>query len=249
MATKIESRDVKGDERRTQEQRSSETRRKLMDATVALIVEFGFASLTTMKVADKAGVSRGAMQHHFSTKNDLLLAVVDEIWVRMHQPNPPQPVAGASLEAHVDLIVDRYWHSFTDTLFPAVTDIWVGSRSDPTLFARINDHLQNVFAESAQHWREYFAALECGHQCESFQDFTGTAGNHNIFGRYTFHTGDKLSKRSLRTAAAIGYAPAAERALELYRHEDPGVREAAAGALAAPCQMKIVVRLQQRPQH
>lgn len=145
---------------RTQEERSSETRRKLIDAAVDLIVDIGFASVTTTLVADRAGVSRGAMQHHFNTRSDLLLAVVDEIWVRMHGSMELSQLNQASLEDRVDAIVDRYWQSFSDQLFSAVLDIWLGVRADPKLFERIDANLQNVFAESADHWRTSFADLD-----------------------------------------------------------------------------------------
>jgi len=160
MATKVRSNKIEKSPPRTQEQRSAETRKKLIDAVVDLITEQGFASVTTLRVADRAGVSRGAMQHHFTTRSDLLLAVVDGIWARMHEPQPPHPTAENSLEAHVDAMVDRYWQSFADFLFSAVIDIWMGSRAEPELFMRINAHLQNVFSESASHWKEYFAEFE-----------------------------------------------------------------------------------------
>lgn len=145
---------------RTQEERSSETRRKLIDAAVELIVDTGFASVTTTQVADRAGVSRGAMQHHFGTRSDLLLAVVDEIWVRMHGSLELRQLNQASLEDRVNAIVDRYWESFSDQLFSAVLDIWLGVRADPKLFERIDANLQNVFVESADHWRTSFADLD-----------------------------------------------------------------------------------------
>ncbi|MDT5024109.1 MAG: hypothetical protein QOE61_535, partial [Micromonosporaceae bacterium] len=51
--------------RRTQEQRSAEMRVRLLDATIECLVEYGYAGTTTPRVAEKAGVTRGAQVHHF----------------------------------------------------------------------------------------------------------------------------------------------------------------------------------------
>ncbi len=51
-----------------QEERSAETRRRLLDATVACLFERGYAGTTTTELARRAGVSRGAQMHHFPKK-------------------------------------------------------------------------------------------------------------------------------------------------------------------------------------
>ena len=62
--------------RRTQEERSAETRARLLDATIESLVEVGYASTTTTLVCERAGVSRGAQVHHFPRKQDLVVAAV-----------------------------------------------------------------------------------------------------------------------------------------------------------------------------
>lgn len=61
---------------RTQEERSAATRAALLDATVACLVDYGYASLTTTRVVERAGVSRGAQVHHFPTKAQLVTEAV-----------------------------------------------------------------------------------------------------------------------------------------------------------------------------
>lgn len=51
--------------RRTQAQRSAEMRERLLDATVACLIEYGYAATTTARVVEKAGVTKGAQLHHF----------------------------------------------------------------------------------------------------------------------------------------------------------------------------------------
>lgn len=60
--------------RRTQEQRSEETRGRLIRATISLLIERGYARLTVADIARRAGVSNGARVHHFPTKEALVVA-------------------------------------------------------------------------------------------------------------------------------------------------------------------------------
>jgi AcrR family transcriptional regulator len=57
--------------RRTQEERRAATRGALLDATIDCLVEYGYHGVTTSRVAERAGVSRGAQVHYFPTKTDL----------------------------------------------------------------------------------------------------------------------------------------------------------------------------------
>src|SRR5438045_9398121 len=58
--------------RRTQAERTASTRAALLDATIDCLVEYGYAHLTTTRVVERAGVSRGAQVHHFPTKAELV---------------------------------------------------------------------------------------------------------------------------------------------------------------------------------
>lgn len=62
--------------RRTQAERSEATRRRLLEAAARLIRQKGFGGLRTIEVASVAGVSRGALLHHFPSKHALVVAVL-----------------------------------------------------------------------------------------------------------------------------------------------------------------------------
>src|SRR5258708_4581316 len=62
--------------RRTQAERSETTRKQLLDAATKLIRQKGFGGLRTIEVASVAGVSRGALMHHFPSKHALVVAVL-----------------------------------------------------------------------------------------------------------------------------------------------------------------------------
>src|SRR3546814_18580829 len=56
-------------------ERSASMRQRLLDAAIACLCRVGYAATTTNLVTEEAGVSRGAMPHHFPTRLDLVIAV------------------------------------------------------------------------------------------------------------------------------------------------------------------------------
>jgi AcrR family transcriptional regulator len=60
--------------RRTQEERRRATQQAILEAAIALLVEEGYARFSTITVARRAGVSRGARENYFRTKYDLIAA-------------------------------------------------------------------------------------------------------------------------------------------------------------------------------
>src|SRR3954463_6271863 len=63
--------------RRTQEERSSDTRRRLLASARALFAERGYGATSLADVVDAAGLTKGAVYHHFSNKQDVFRAVYE----------------------------------------------------------------------------------------------------------------------------------------------------------------------------
>jgi len=66
-------------ERRTQAERRAATRRALLDAARSLFAERGYHGAAAEEIVRRAGLTRGALYHHFEDKRDLFRAVVDEM--------------------------------------------------------------------------------------------------------------------------------------------------------------------------
>lgn len=66
--------------RRTQAQRTQETRTRILDAAVEVLRKRGYAHFRTADVAKAVGVSRGAQLHHFKTKEKLVYATMEHVF-------------------------------------------------------------------------------------------------------------------------------------------------------------------------
>lgn len=69
--------------RRTQAERTQETRTRILDAAVQVLRQKGYAHFRTADVAKAAGVSRGAQLHHFATKEKLVYATMEHVFTNV----------------------------------------------------------------------------------------------------------------------------------------------------------------------
>ncbi|HEV2169544.1 MAG TPA: TetR/AcrR family transcriptional regulator [Candidatus Binatus sp.] len=118
-----------------QEERSAETRRRLLDATVACLFERGYAGTTTTEIASRAGVSRGAQLHHFPRKDELVVSALEHVFeLRLSEMSAAiaEPPPG-NREARIAVLIDTMWPMFKGPTFYAWLELVVASRTDPAL--------------------------------------------------------------------------------------------------------------------
>jgi len=118
-----------------QEERSAETRRRLLDATVACLFERGYAGTTTTEIATRAGVSRGAQLHHFPKKDELVVSALEHVFeLRLREMSAAiaEPPPG-SREHRLSMVLDAMWPMFKGPTFYAWLELVVASRTDPAL--------------------------------------------------------------------------------------------------------------------
>ncbi len=131
-----------------QADRTRAMRARLMEATVDLLVERGFAGTSTTLVSERAGVSRGAQLHHFPTKNDLVVAAVEHLTERrgeeLARAVAALPAGGKRTRAVVTMLGDH----FASPVFAAALELWVAARTDETLLAAVGPLEQRVGREA-----------------------------------------------------------------------------------------------------
>lgn len=127
--------------RRTQAERRASTRALLVRATVDCLVELGYARTTTQEVQTRAGVSRGALTHHFTTKADLVVAAVDHLYEEFSESVRKAAAAlPADPATRVRLGVELVWQRFHGPLFVAAMELWGAARTDAELRATLLPH-------------------------------------------------------------------------------------------------------------
>ena len=109
-------------ERRTHAERTAETRGRVMAAVVESIAAVGYQKTTAAEIARRAGVTWGAVQHHFGDKDGILMAAVEESFDRFASRLADVP-DDESLEKRVALFVDRSWEHFASAHYRSTFEI------------------------------------------------------------------------------------------------------------------------------
>lgn len=122
---------------RTQRERTEEMRGRIMEATIGCLIDHGYHGTTISRVTERAGTSRGAHQHHFAVKSQVVIAAVEYLaGERMqevrrlaegldHGGNDPEQV------------LDLIWSTLSGRLYIAAVELWQAARTDPELKAAL----------------------------------------------------------------------------------------------------------------
>lgn len=120
--------------RRSQAERRATTRRALLDATLEVLVEVGYAGLTTSQVVARAGVTRGAQAHHFATKADLVVQAVQHLTERLAADLAGRPLRAAATEREqFEVLLNRVWEMHGGPAGTALLELFVAARTDREL--------------------------------------------------------------------------------------------------------------------
>jgi AcrR family transcriptional regulator len=123
--------------RRTQAERTAAMRQRLLDATVDCLVTYGYAGTTTSRVAEMAGVTRGAQIHHFRSKEDLVIAAVEHLAGQRMQRAIDELWRIKASEDTPSAILDFLWEVHRSKLFVAAVELWIAARTDAALATQI----------------------------------------------------------------------------------------------------------------
>lgn len=122
---------------RTQAQRRDETRRALLDAAVESLTEAGVARTTTLEVQKRAGVSRGALLHHFPSKAGLMAATIVHLAEMRGRELRVRASELPGGEERIGAVFDLLWQSFTGPLFYVAMELRAAARTDDELRAAL----------------------------------------------------------------------------------------------------------------
>lgn len=128
-----------------QEAKSLKAREAICRSTISCLIECGYSETSINRVAERAGLSKGALQHHFPTKEDLIAAVVEILLARPLARSHSAPPRTSGTDA--TMVATRLRSSWTDFIntgaYRALLEILVAARTDAGLRNRIDYILQD----------------------------------------------------------------------------------------------------------
>jgi AcrR family transcriptional regulator len=155
--------------RRTQAEKSADTRLRVLEAAIETLAERGYANMTTNDVLERGGLSRGGMLHHFPSKATLVAAAIDHLFdVRIAQFRS----AVLSLPRDADAVpaaLEIAWRDFTSPAWGAVLELLVAARSDRELLEQVRSRLATYEETIRQTAHELF-----GHRWSALEIEAGT---------------------------------------------------------------------------
>jgi AcrR family transcriptional regulator len=136
--------------RRTQAERTASTSSRIVSAAITALHDNGYSATSTSLVAKMAGVSRGAMLHHFATKVALMAAVVRATYkadIAAYSDVLRDIKNGKDV---LDSLIDTAWGCFNSKGGIAQTEIWLAVRSDQELATAVLPIREEIDKNSVQ---------------------------------------------------------------------------------------------------
>lgn len=113
-------------------------RTRLLQATVDCLVDVGYASTTTTAVVERAGVSRGAILHHFPTKADLVATAVEYAFQLRLEAFRQNFARLPKDERLIDGVLAALWKEVNGPTYHAWMELVVAARTDPELRKKVS---------------------------------------------------------------------------------------------------------------
>jgi AcrR family transcriptional regulator len=111
------------------------TRARVIDATIDCILEEGLYRASSNRIAKRAGVSWGVIQHHFGTREALLLATFQEGMRELIETLESAAITGDTFEARLESLADVIWRFYRRPKFVAYEQLTLNLLRDPTMDA------------------------------------------------------------------------------------------------------------------
>lgn len=143
-------------ERRSQKDRSESTQRRVLDATLRCIGEQGYIGVSLQDIADMAGVSRGAITHHYPSKIELTSSAIRH-FVQWRYERVYAAFEGKG-ELPLRERLDVLWKEFEE-VFPITFELIVALRADKDLLALYKRNSSTSIEEITTGYDVFFPEL------------------------------------------------------------------------------------------
>jgi AcrR family transcriptional regulator len=155
---KSERRPLAAPRRRTQAERTAETRLRILKAAAQLIRRRGYARFRTAEVAAEAGVSRGAQLHHFPTKDSLVVATLEHVFEQAQMVSRRRAAAANRPRDLIEAVIEDAREFFFSEHFMVAIDIVLSTSTDQAVRKRILDISRKARRPVETAWAEALVA-------------------------------------------------------------------------------------------
>jgi AcrR family transcriptional regulator len=141
---------------RTQAERSAETREKILNVTIDLLYRKGLRDTSTVDIARAAGVSRGALLHHYPTKEELLKEALR--FLLRKEIDSIRGMANDIDRGTLDTegFFDALWEKFSGPLFMVTLEYVTASRTDPAIKSALQPVAYEFNVSLDEIWELFF---------------------------------------------------------------------------------------------
>lgn len=126
---------VASDRPRSTSEQLAATRMQILDAAIETLAECGYAGASTTVIARRSGLTRGAQQHHFGTKDQMMVAVIEELGRRIEAADMEKALGHLEGRRRVRAALSVMSQMFSGPVPDAYIELWIASRSNPELAA------------------------------------------------------------------------------------------------------------------
>lgn len=152
--------------RHWQQRKSAGTRLRLVETAIDCLVESGYASFSAAHVAQRCGMSRGAMHHHFATRMELVAAMIDHVFYKRmgaFLDSYQEALAANESLSSVEIASELHWQSVHSREYSAYVELAVAARTDRELAEQFVpqaqrydsiwfDEMSSAFPQWQAHW-------------------------------------------------------------------------------------------------
>jgi AcrR family transcriptional regulator len=133
---------------------AKQTRARVLESAVACIDELGIARASSNEIARRAGMTWGAIQHHFGSREDLLLSVIESNFSELESNVRNAAVVGGTTLERVQALADLLWDYCSDIRFRVSIEILLDLRRDPAGSDLVAQRLSNANESMGAMWDE-----------------------------------------------------------------------------------------------
>jgi AcrR family transcriptional regulator len=128
------------------------TRQALLSAAVTVFARQGIAKTSLSEIAAEAGLTKGAVYSNFASKDELLLAIMENHLIeRMHHAtsvfdgelSTPEAVREAGARLLTSMVADAQWHQL-------LLEYWTLAVHDETVMSKLAERRREVRATVAR---------------------------------------------------------------------------------------------------